>query len=193
MGSGREGGLTSTCKDSDENRRFRLFVVAMLSMALTLVVLCNTDFASSCAHIAYGDRCRPACGHHRRCPTVWLLLILELLVLLRVFVASADACIGVWMLATSPLIAANGYVDLSCCRVGCHLPRRQSRRNLPLLRSMSYKGRRRRYHIPWLSLRASPIIAIFTSIGVSIVFVLYSCEHCALGLHAKLSQRLSIE
>ena len=160
--SGRRD-LTST--EHSEERRLVWFV-------LTVVIL---RYASFTTHGAYIDWSYSHTWHHWGNTIVgWLRFVL--FILLRIFVSGADTSDSVRMLCVCS-IDSDGNV--SWWRVGRELAR-CDRGHLPLLRTISNKSRRGRYHVIALCLRPSPIIPVFAS--VYIPFLRSRCRYLTLML-----------
>ena len=86
--------------------------------------------------------------------------------MLRILVSGANTGDSIWML---PVCSVDTYGNVSLWRVGCErgeLARCKYSGYLPLLRTMSNKSRRRRYHIAALYLSPSPIIPFSASVAV---------------------------
>jgi hypothetical protein len=91
---------------------------------LSLVVLRDPDIASASTHIADSRRNWTRGCHHRR-GAIWLLLLL--LMLLGIFIASTNPCVGIRVLSAGALVLTNGDVDLGMRGVWRDLTRRQCR------------------------------------------------------------------
>ena len=148
--SGPARSLTSTGEYSEERRSCRF-------AAIVIIFSC---FAHR-AHVANDWR------WHGRSVTIWFaLFILFILVPTK----------SVWMLPVCSAVA-DGNVNLS--RVGRELARCKHSGYLPLLRTISNKSRRRRYHVTWaLCLGPSLLLSISASLPLSVSAILLWHSRC---------------